>query len=69
MPVPASEQWNDSVAEQWVTGYVDFDRYNVLEIPRNYEQVLFARKLYEGDLIDPIRWQASLTRCTRSVLV
>lgn len=49
----ASEQWNDSVAEQWVTGYVTSTDTTSWKFPENYEQVLFARKLYEGDLIDP----------------
>jgi predicted GH43/DUF377 family glycosyl hydrolase len=49
----ASEQWNDSVAEQWVTGYVTSTDTLTWAFPENYEQVLFARKLMEGDLVDP----------------
>ncbi len=49
----ASEQWNDSVWDQWVTGYVtSTDSINWV-FPENYEQVLFARKFMEGDLVDP----------------
>ena len=50
----ASEQWNDSVAEQWVTGYVTSTDTTTWRYPDNFEQVLFARKLYEGDVVDPV---------------
>ena len=50
----ASEQWNDSHWEQWVTGYVTSADTITWKFPQNYEQVLFARRLMEGDLIDPV---------------
>jgi hypothetical protein len=50
----ASEQWNASVAEQWVTGYVTSTDTTTWKYPENFEQVLFARKLYEGDVVDPV---------------
>jgi len=48
-----SEQWNDSVWDQWVTGYVTSTDTLKWVFPENYEQVLFARKFMEGDLVDP----------------
>jgi hypothetical protein len=48
-----SEQWNDSVADQWVIGYVTSTDTQSWVFPENYEQVLFARKFMEGDLTDP----------------
>ncbi len=55
----ASEQWNDSVAEQWVTGYVTSTDTLTWKHRESYEQVLFARKLYEGDLLDPAEMAAA----------
>jgi hypothetical protein len=49
----ATEQINDSLADQWVTGYVTSSDTITWAYPINYEQVLFARRLMEGDVVDP----------------
>jgi hypothetical protein len=49
----ATEQINDSLADQWVTGYVTSSDTLSWAYPINYEQVLFARRLMEGDVVDP----------------
>lgn len=48
-----SEQWNESNWDQWVSGYVTSADTLTWKFPANYEQVLFARRLMEGDLLDP----------------
>ncbi|MBI4579404.1 MAG: hypothetical protein HY718_06850 [Planctomycetes bacterium] len=54
----ASEQWNESNAEQWVTGYVTSTDTITWKFPENYEQVLFARQFMEADLVDPAEMAA-----------
>ena len=49
----ATEQINDSLADQWVTGYVTSSDTLNWAYPISYEQVLFARRLMEGDVVDP----------------
>ncbi len=49
----ATEQINDSFADQWVTGYVTSAADTTAwTYPINYEQVLFARRFMEGDVVD-----------------
>jgi hypothetical protein len=48
-----TEQVNDSVWDQWVTGFVTSADTIAWKFPENYEQVLFARRLMEGDVLDP----------------
>jgi len=49
----SSTQVNESLWDQWVTGYVTSSDTQKWAFPENYEQVLFARKLYEGEVVDP----------------
>jgi hypothetical protein len=51
----ATELINDSFADQWVTGYVTSDLSDTINwtFPIDYEQVLFARRFMEGDVVDP----------------
>jgi hypothetical protein len=49
----AAEQRNESVWDQWVTGCVTSTDTLTWRFPENYEQALFARKLMEGDVLDP----------------
>jgi hypothetical protein len=48
-----AEQHNESVWDQWVTGYVTSTDTIAWKFPESYEQVLFARKLMEGDALQP----------------
>jgi hypothetical protein len=48
-----AERHNESVWDQWVTGLVTSSDTLAWKFPENYEQVLFARKLAEGELLDP----------------
>lgn len=48
-----SEQWNDSTWDQWVSGYVASQDTLNWRYPDDYEQVLFARRMMEGDLLEP----------------
>src|SRR5688500_9048518 len=50
----ASEQWSDSSLDQWVTGFVTSTDTINWEYPDNYEQVLFARRLMEGNVVDSV---------------
>jgi hypothetical protein len=54
----ASEQWNESNWDQWVSGYVTSADTVKWKFPENYEQVLFARRMMEGDLLDPVQTAA-----------
>lgn len=49
----SSTQVNESLWDQWVTGYVTSSNSLVWTPPDDYEQVLFARKFMEGDVINP----------------
>ena len=48
-----SEQFNNSVSDQWVTGIVTSRDTTSWSYPDNYEAVLFARRFMEGDVVDP----------------
>ncbi len=47
----SSTQVNESLWDQWVTGVVTSQDAVNWKYPDNYEQVLFATKLMEGDVI------------------
>ena len=49
----SSTQVNESLWDQWVTGVVTSQDAVNWKYPENYEQVLFATKLMEGDVVDP----------------
>ena len=49
----SSTQVNESLWDQWVTGFVTSPDGVHWKYPDNYEQVLFARKLMEGDVVNP----------------
>ncbi|MGV8096358.1 MAG: hypothetical protein AB2L24_31265 [Mangrovibacterium sp.] len=49
----SSTQVNESLWDQWVTGVVMSANTLDWNYPDNYEQVLFARKYMEGDVVDP----------------
>ena len=49
----SSTQVNESLWDQWVTGLVTSSNTMDWIYPDNYEQVLFARKFMEGDVVDP----------------
>jgi predicted GH43/DUF377 family glycosyl hydrolase len=49
----SSTQVNASLWDQWVTGFVSSRDGVQWTYPDNYEQVLFARKLMEGDVVNP----------------
>jgi len=48
-----STKINASLWDQWVTGFVTSTDTLNWKYPDNYEQVLFARKFMEGEVIDP----------------
>ncbi len=48
-----TEYVNDSVWDQWMTGMATSTDTTTWKRPDNYEQTLFARRHYEGDLLDP----------------
>ena len=50
-----SEQWNDSNWDLWVSGYLTSTDTTTWKYPDNYEQVLFARRFMEADLVDPFQ--------------
>lgn len=49
----SSTQVNESLWDQWVTGVVTSADAINWTYPDNYEQILFARKLFEGDVVNP----------------
>lgn len=49
----SSTQVNESIWDQWVTGVVTSTNFLNWKYPDNYEQVLFARKFMEGDVVNP----------------
>lgn len=49
----SSTQVNESLWDQWVTGVVTSSDAVNWQYPENYEQVLFATKFMEGDVVDP----------------
>lgn len=49
----SSTQVNESLWDQWVTGVITSANTLNWNYPENYEQVLFARKFMEGDVVDP----------------
>ena len=49
----SSTQVNESLWDQWVTGVVTSTNSLNWIYPENYEQVLFARKFMEGDVVNP----------------
>ena len=48
-----AEQHNESVWDQWVTGCVTSTDTLAWRFPDSYEPALFARKLLEGEALDP----------------
>ncbi|MDO8587429.1 MAG: hypothetical protein Q7T82_10345 [Armatimonadota bacterium] len=47
-------QMNESVSDQWMTGLAtSIDSLNWTRNDTDFEPVLYARKFYEGDLLDP----------------
>jgi hypothetical protein len=49
----SSTQVNESLWDQWVTGLVTSSNALNWQYPDNYEPVLFARKFFEGEVVDP----------------
>lgn len=49
----SSSQVNESLWDQWVIGVVTSKNTVNWTYPDNYEQVLFARKFMQGDVVDP----------------
>jgi hypothetical protein len=49
----SSTQVNESLWDQWMTGYVTSRDGLNWRPPDDYEQILFAKKYYEGDVINP----------------
>ena len=49
----SSTQVNESLWDQWVTGVVTSPDGVNWTHPENYEQILFARKFMEGDVVNP----------------
>lgn len=49
----SSTQVNESLWDQWVTGVVTSSDAVTWKYPDNYEQILFARKFSQGDVVDP----------------
>lgn len=54
-----TEQVNDSVWDQWMTGSVTSADTLSWRRPDDYEQTLFARKCYVGDVLNPDELAAS----------
>ena len=49
----SSTQVNESLWDQWVTGVVTSSDAVNWRYPDNYEQILFARKFMQGDVVNP----------------
>jgi hypothetical protein len=49
----SSTQVNESIWDQWVTGLVTSSNTIDWKYPDNYEPVLFAKKLMEGEVLNP----------------